>query len=114
VDRLAFKINLIGMQTGDVRLRATRFPEHFVVELPLEVVLAVHDPAMLVLGDGCKFPFPHFRPSRSRHDGHEQPSEVQRVVVQSAKVVMRRIPRPLVLEDCKQMSGLGVHQGKRT
>ncbi len=89
VDRLAFEIDLIGVQAGNVGLRSARFPEHFVVELPLHVALAVHDPAMLLLGDGNELPFPHFGPSGISHDGHEQPAEVQRVVVQPPQVMMR-------------------------
>ena len=112
VDRLVFEIDLIGMQAGDVGLRSARFPEHFVVELPLHVALAVHDPAMFLLGDGGELPFPHLGPRGVRHDGHEQPAEMQRVVVQSAQVMMRRVARPLVLEDGQQMRRLRVHQRK--
>ena len=78
------EINLVPVQSSDIGLRAARFPQHLVVELPLQRWLPLHDPAVLLLRDGRELPAPNLGPRRIRHDRHQQPPEMQGVVVQSA------------------------------
>lgn len=112
-DDARFKVDLIPGQRGNVGLAAAGLPQHLVVKLPLLVALPGDDPLMFLLGDRGELHLSDLRPDGIGHHGRKKPTEMQREIVEAAKVVLRRISRLLVLDDVQQVDGFGIDQLQR-
>src|ERR1019366_4183934 len=76
-DDPALPIDVGGIKVRQTRLRGPDVPGEPVECLSLGVVLAVHDQAMLLPGDGALFLEPYGRPLALRDQGPWEPIHVQ-------------------------------------